>query len=54
MSINASGSKLASSSKSIQIADDDNVVLFLEQLDVGVSGTIVVMICRIWDVNART
>ena len=28
--------------------------LFLDALDVGVSGTIVVMICRKWDVNART
>ena len=47
MSINASGSK------SIQFADD-NADLFLEQLDIGISGTIVVMICSIWDVIART
>ena len=53
MSNKASGSRSASGSKSIQFADD-NGSLFLEQLDTDVSGTIVVMICRIWDVNART
>ncbi|KAL6559239.1 hypothetical protein OROHE_006608 [Orobanche hederae] len=53
MSNKASGSMSASGGKSIQFADD-NCSLFLEQLDTGVSGTIVVMICRIWDVNATT
>ncbi|KAL6522924.1 hypothetical protein OROHE_016771 [Orobanche hederae] len=53
MSNKASGSRSASGGKSIQFADD-NCSLFLEQLDTGVSGTIVVMICRIWDVNATT
>ena len=28
--------------------------LYLDQLDVGVTSTIVVMICRVWDVNAIT
>ena len=38
-------------SKSIHVADH-NGDLFLEQLDAGVSGIIVVMICRMWYVNA--
>ena len=53
MSNKASGSKSASGGKSIQFADENGDV-FLEHLDTGVSGSIVVMICRIWDVNART
>ena len=53
MSNIASGSKSASGSMSIQFAEhNDN--LFLEQLDTGVSSTIVVMICRMWDVNTTT
>lgn len=31
-----------------------NRLLFLDDLDVGVTGTIVVMVCRSWDVNAVT
>ena len=31
-----------------------NGQLFLDELYVGVSGTIVVMLCRKWDVNATT
>ena len=55
MSNKASGSSSksiqSSGSKSIHVADN-NGELFLEQLDAGVSGAIVVMICRMWDVNA--
>ncbi|GKC21390.1 ribonuclease H-like domain-containing protein [Tanacetum coccineum] len=32
----------------------NNTELFLDELDVGVSGTIVVMVCRMWDVNVVT
>ncbi|GKE19964.1 hypothetical protein Tco_1431476, partial [Tanacetum coccineum] len=31
-----------------------NSELFLDELNVGVTGTIVLMFCRIWDVNAVT
>ena len=31
-----------------------NNQLFLDALDVGVTGTVVVMICRKWDVNATS
>ena len=57
MSNKASGSNSmsiqSSGSKSINVADH-NGELFLEQLDTGVSGTIVVMISRMWDVNATS
>ena len=53
MSNKASGSNSAPVSNSLQL-DDHNGVLFLEQLDTGVSGSIVVMICRMWDVNTTT
>ena len=65
MSNIASGSNSAPGSNSLQLTnsapgsnslqvDDHNGVLFLEQLDTGVSGSIVVMICRMWDVNTTT
>ncbi|KAL6552459.1 hypothetical protein OROHE_007823 [Orobanche hederae] len=41
------------SSKAIEVVQH-NVDLFLEQLDVGVTDTIVVMIRMVWDVNAVT
>lgn len=47
----SSSKSIKSSGKSIHVADH-NGDLFLEQLDAGVSGAIVVMICRMWDVNA--
>lgn len=57
MSNKASGSNSmsiqSSGSKSIHVADH-NGELFLEQLETGISGTIVVMISRMWDVNAVT
>jgi hypothetical protein len=31
-----------------------NRLLFLDDLDVGVTGIILVMVCRMWDVNATT
>ena len=54
MSNKSTGSKsFQAGSKSSQVVQRDGE-LFLEQLDAGVSGTIVVMICRVWDVNAVT
>ena len=28
--------------------------MYLDELEVGVTGTIIVMVCRVWDVNAAT
>nr|GEV40443.1 hypothetical protein [Tanacetum cinerariifolium] len=55
MSINSgdhTGSKTASKAAMLSCSTQSKPLLFLDQLEVDVTGTIVVMIGRVWDVNA--
>nr|GEU52391.1 uncharacterized protein [Tanacetum cinerariifolium] len=57
MSINSgdhTGSKTASKAAMLSCSTQSKPLLFLDQLEVDVTGTIVVMIGRVWDVNAVT
>nr|GEY61631.1 hypothetical protein [Tanacetum cinerariifolium] len=57
MSINSGDhtcSKTASKAAMLSCSTQSKPLLFLDQLEVDVTGTIVVMIERVWDVNAVT
>ncbi|GKC03624.1 zf-CCHC domain-containing protein [Tanacetum coccineum] len=54
MSDKVAGTNLEMQAADIARSSQTNSQLFLDQLDVDVSGTIVVMISRMWDVNAIT
>ncbi|GKB31541.1 putative reverse transcriptase domain-containing protein [Tanacetum coccineum] len=57
MSINSgnpTGSKTASKAAMLSCSSQSKPLLFLDQLEVDVTGTIVVMIGRVWDVTAVT
>ncbi|GKF81709.1 hypothetical protein Tco_0240311, partial [Tanacetum coccineum] len=51
---NPTGSKMASKAAMLSCSTQSKPLLFLDQLEVDVTGTIVVMIGRVWDVNAVT
>nr|GEW22952.1 hypothetical protein [Tanacetum cinerariifolium] len=57
MSINSgkpAGSKSASKAATLSGSSQPKYLLFLDQLEVDVTGTIVIMVGRVWDVNAVT